>query len=69
MGLPGHVDSPQDGEYVVLERPDGSVAAVEVKASATVAASDFAALQALRDQLGKRYVAGVVLYARDQVSQ
>jgi len=51
---------------VVLEKPDGSVAAIEVKASATVAASDFAALKALQDQLGKQFRAGVVLYLGDQ---
>jgi predicted AAA+ superfamily ATPase len=52
---------------VVLERPDGSVAAIEVKGSATVAASDFAALKALRDQLGQQFRAGVVLYLGDQM--
>jgi len=52
---------------VVLENPDGAVAAVEVKASATVGASDFAALKALRDQLGKQFRAGVVLYLGDQI--
>jgi predicted AAA+ superfamily ATPase len=52
---------------VVLEKPDGSVAAIEVKASATVAASDFAALKALRDQIGKQFRAGVVLYLGDQI--
>jgi len=52
---------------VVLEKADGAVAGIEVKASATVGASDFAALQALRDQLGKRFRAGAVLYLGDQV--
>ena len=52
---------------VVLERSDGSVAAIEVKASVAVGRSDFAALQALRDQLGKRFRAGVLLYGGDQV--
>jgi hypothetical protein len=52
---------------VLLEKADGTVAGVEVKASATVAASDFAALQELRDQLGKRFRAGVVLYTGDQL--
>jgi len=52
---------------VVLERADGSMAAIEVKASATVGATDFAALQALRDQLGKRFLSGVVLYTGPQV--
>jgi len=52
---------------VVMERPDGSVVAIEVKASATVAASDFAALKALRDQLGKQFRAGAVLHLGDQI--
>lgn len=47
---------------LLLERPDGTVAAVEVKATATVTASDFTALQSLRDQLGPQFRAGVVLY-------
>lgn len=51
----------------VLEKPDGSVAGVEVKAGATVGASDFAALQELRDQLGKKFIAGVVLYTGDKL--
>jgi uncharacterized protein len=52
---------------VVLEKPDGSVAAIEVKASVTVAASDFAPIKALRDQLGQQFRAGVVLYLGDQI--
>ena len=40
---------------VALEKPNGSVAAIEVKASATVAASDTAALRARRDQLGGQF--------------
>jgi hypothetical protein len=49
-----------------LEKADGTVAGVEVKASATVGTSDFAALRELRDQLGKRFRAGIVLYTGDQ---
>jgi predicted AAA+ superfamily ATPase len=52
---------------VVLEKPDGSVAGIEVKASATAAAADFAALQALREQLGERFKAGIVLYLGDRI--
>ena len=52
---------------VVLEQSDGSVAGIEVKASATVGASDFAALTTLRDQLGQLFRAGVVLYLGDQI--
>jgi len=46
---------------VVLEKPDGSIAAIEVKASATVAASDFAALNAC-GMTRQAFRAGVVLY-------
>lgn len=52
---------------VVLEQADGAVAGVEIKASATVSTSDFAALQALRDHLGPRFKAGVVLYLGDHL--
>lgn len=52
---------------VVLERADGLVSAIEVKASATACSADFAALQALRDQLDKRFKTGVVLYLGDQI--
>ena len=47
---------------MVLEQSDGSVAGVEVKASASVGASDFAALKTLRNQLGQLFRAGVVLF-------
>lgn len=52
---------------VVLEDLSGAICAVEVKASATVGPSDFAALKALQEQLPKRFKAGVVLYSGDQV--
>jgi hypothetical protein len=51
---------------VILERADGTVAGVEVKASSTVSPADFAALRTLRDQLGQRFAAGIVLYLGDQ---
>jgi predicted AAA+ superfamily ATPase len=51
----------------VLEKPDGSVAGVEVKAGATVGPSDFAALQELREGLGKKFIAGVVLYTGEKL--
>ena len=51
----------------VVERPDGTVAAIEVKSSATAGPDDFTGLRGLRDTLGKRFLAGVVLYAGEQV--
>jgi predicted AAA+ superfamily ATPase len=46
----------------VLETPDGRVAGVEVKASATVTDRDFRGLRTLRDQAGGRFARGVMLY-------
>lgn len=47
---------------LVLETRDGRVAAVEVKAGTRVDAQDLRGLELLRDKLGDRFVAGVVLY-------
>jgi predicted AAA+ superfamily ATPase len=47
---------------VVLERRDGTVAAIGVKTAASVSSSDFRGLRHLRDKLGDRFKAGVLLY-------
>jgi predicted AAA+ superfamily ATPase len=47
---------------LLLERRDGSVVGVEMKASATVGGSDFGGLRLVRDRLGDRFAFGVVLY-------
>ena len=54
----------KDGAEVdlVLERGGRELAGVEVKAAATVTASDFRGLRKLRDAAGKRFAVGVVLY-------
>lgn len=54
----------KDGAEVdlVLERGGRELAGVEVKAAATVTASDFRGLRKLREAAGKRFAAGVVLY-------
>jgi predicted AAA+ superfamily ATPase len=46
---------------LVIETTSGSVAAVEVKASGTVADHDFAGLRLLRDKLGSAFVGGAVV--------
>lgn len=54
----------QDGRHeidLVLESAGGQVVAVEIKATAAARASDARHLAWLRDQLGSRFVAGVVL--------
>jgi hypothetical protein len=47
---------------IVLERGAHEVAGIEVKAAATVTASDFRGLRKLKEAAGKRFTAGVVLY-------
>jgi predicted AAA+ superfamily ATPase len=53
-----------DGDEVdlVIEREDGAVAALEVKAASRVTARDLRSLVKLRAKLGARFFAGVVLY-------
>ena len=47
---------------ILLERDDGMIVGIEVKASATVKASDFAGLRALAEACGDRFAFGAVLY-------
>ncbi len=47
---------------IVLERDDGTIAGIEVKAAATVRSSDFAGLRILAETCGERFAYGVVLY-------
>lgn len=55
-------DKQQREVDIVLERHDGDVVGLEVKASATPATGDFAGLRYLRDKLGDRFKSGVVLH-------
>ncbi|WP_289297938.1 ATP-binding protein [uncultured Reyranella sp.] len=52
---------------IVLERDDGMIAGIEVKASATVKAGDFTGLRALAEACGDRFVFGAVLYDNTDV--
>ena len=47
---------------MVLRSADGRIAGVEVKATATVAESDFRHLEHLRQAVGRSFVRGIVLY-------
>jgi predicted AAA+ superfamily ATPase len=47
---------------IVIESNDGRVVAIEVKASTKVDPRDRRGLELLRDQLGKRFVRGIVMY-------
>lgn len=52
---------------IVLERDDGKIAAIEVKASATVKSGDFSGLRALAEACGDRFAFGAVLYDNTDV--
>ncbi len=47
---------------LVLERNDGKIAGIEIKASATVRSGDFAGLRSLAAATGERFAFGAVLY-------
>ncbi|MEO8539654.1 MAG: ATP-binding protein [bacterium] len=52
---------------LVLEARDGRVVGVEVKAGSRIDRRDTRGLEALRDQLGDRFVRGIVLYTGEEV--
>ena len=56
-------DQPGNEVDLVLERPNGEVVGIEVKASATPRARDSSGLRLLRDRLGKRFRLGLLLHA------
>ncbi|MCL2770152.1 MAG: ATP-binding protein [Solirubrobacterales bacterium] len=51
---------------VIAERASGEIVGIEVKAGSTVRPRDFKGLAHLRDRIGARLLAGVVLYAGEQ---
>ena len=63
---PYHYRDGRDEIDVVLETRSGELVAFEVKASATLDAASRRALTKLRDATGRRFRAGVVLYAGRQ---
>lgn len=51
---------------VIVERPSGEIVGIEVKASATVGPRDFAGLAHIRERIGDRLAAGIVLYTGER---
>jgi hypothetical protein len=51
----------------VLERSDGRIVGIEVKASPNLHPADAAGLAVLADAAGERFVRGVVMYTGDQL--
>lgn len=60
-------DKDQDDVDVVVEGPGGEVVGAEVKAAATVGASDFKGLRKLADACGTNSKLGMVLYDGEQI--
>lgn len=59
----------RDGDHevdIVIERPSGEVLGIEVKAGATVRPADFRGLKRMRERLGERLVAGLVIYTGER---
>ncbi len=52
---------------LVLELPGGAVTGIEIKAAAKVSKADFAGLESLAEDAGKKFIRGVLLYLGDQV--
>ena len=52
---------------LLLERADGRVVGLEVKASSSIQAKHFRGLQSLADTLGPAFHRGVVLYTGTEV--
>lgn len=57
-----------DGREVdfILEKPDGSIFAIEVKKSETVTGSDFKGIKQLAEFAPKEFIGGIVLYSGKQ---
>lgn len=51
----------------VIERRNGNLIGIEVKAKASLNSKDFSSLQVLKEKVGKDFVRGVVLYLGHQV--
>ncbi|WP_242127278.1 ATP-binding protein [Sphingobium sp. Sx8-8] len=65
---PYHFRDPQMREVdIVLERDDGMIAGIEIKASATVRSSDLGGLRTLAEACGDRFAYGVVLYDSGEI--
>ena len=63
---PYHFRDQQQHEVdLVLERDDGTIAGIEVKASATVTAADFAGMRVLQMASAEKFAFGAVLYDGD----
>jgi predicted AAA+ superfamily ATPase len=52
---------------IILENPQGEIVAIEAKATETVTPRDFKVLKFLQEKMGKRFIAGIVMYQGAEV--
>ena len=60
-------DRNQNEVDLLIEDRLGNIAAIEVKAAATVRSNDLTGLKKLKDQLGSQFKIGIVMYDGDQL--
>jgi hypothetical protein len=61
-----HYQRDREDVDLILERADGQIVAIEVKARATIAGHDYRWLLKLRERSGSQFVAGAVIHPREQ---
>jgi predicted AAA+ superfamily ATPase len=61
-----HYQRDREDVDLVLERADGQIVAIEVKARTTITGHDYTWLTKLRERVGARFSAGVVIHPREQ---
>jgi predicted AAA+ superfamily ATPase len=61
-----HYQRDREDVDLILERADGQIVAIEVKARATITGHDYRWLLKLRERSGPRFVAGAVIHPREQ---
>lgn len=54
------------GVDFIIERSDGKLIAVEVKATAKISASDFNNIRVFADETGNKFVKGIVLFTGNE---
>jgi predicted AAA+ superfamily ATPase len=61
-----HYQRDREDVDLIMERADGKIVAIEVKASATITSHDYRWLLKLQERVGNRLVAGAVIHPREQ---
>ncbi len=52
---------------LILEKPSGEIACVEIKSSSQLTSKDFGGLQSLQSDIGEKFITGVVFYGGKEI--